>query len=379
MKKNLFLGLLVCSVFMFSSCENDGLGKGLTGYYTDLSAVAKASDFNEINEAIKKNELLYVFDHRLGEDDYYYATRDLFLRDGMWWDCEHHHGRFRFHIKSTLYPVIHIIDKNTIAMKGSSCSLYQEGRGDGDVVYKFYAGPIFGNMEYVGYDWSYYTYTYIADNKIVVSNGDIYTIVDGSLIKDGSSTILSKYDPDKLHGAAGSSDKNPGNQGNVENGNGANDNNQEEKEVQEKISQNVVVNVSAYKNYSWDISITTSLESIYSNKTIKYGILCGYNNRPQYYYWKYFTLQGKSIKETVPLFVDGTGSPYVEHYMYWQSLVALAEKTSLTESEQMLKVSCIRYCNEVEDDALDEYWGQVFVEIDGEKYIVKEYGNKKQE
>ena len=199
MKKNLFLGLLVCSMFMFSSCENEGLGKGLTGYYTDLSAVAKASDFNEINEAINNNELLYVFDHRLGEDDYYYATRDLFLRDGMWWDCEHHHGRFRFHIKSTLYPVIHIIDKNTIAMKGSSCFLHQEGWGNGDVVYRFYAGPIFGNMEYVGYDWSYYTYAYIADNKIAVSNGDIYTIVDGGLIKDGSSSILSKYDPTKLH------------------------------------------------------------------------------------------------------------------------------------------------------------------------------------
>lgn len=202
MKKILFLGLFVCSVFMFSSCEGEsnGLGKGLTGYYTDLSAAAKASDFDEINAAINNNELLYVFDHRLGEDDYYYATRDLFLRDGMWWDCEHHHGRFRFYIKSTLYPVIHIIDKNTIAMKGSSCSLYQEGRGDGDVVYRFYAGPIFGNMEYVTTgSWNYYTYTYIDTNKIFVSNGDIYTIVDSGLIKDGSSGILSKYDPTKLH------------------------------------------------------------------------------------------------------------------------------------------------------------------------------------
>jgi hypothetical protein len=84
-------------------------------------------------------------------------------------------------------------------MKGSSCFLHQEGWGNGDVVYRFYAGPIFGNMEYVGYDWSYYTYAYIADNKIAVSNGDIYTIVDGGLIKDGSSSILSKYDPTKLH------------------------------------------------------------------------------------------------------------------------------------------------------------------------------------
>ena len=357
-------------MFMFSSCENDGLGKGITGYYTDLSRAAKASDFDEINEAINNNELLYVFDHRLGEDDYYYATRDLFLRDGMWWDCEHHHGRFRFYIKNTLYPVIHIVDKNTIAMKGSSCSLYQEGRGDGDVVYRFYAGPIFGNMEYVGNDWSYYTYAYIADNKIAVSNGDIYTIVDGSLIKDGSSTILSKYDPTKLHD---SDYKHP------ENGNTSNDNNQAEKEVLQKISQNVSVSVSAYSNYCWTISITTYLHDVYPNKTIKYGILYGYNDIPQYSYRTYFTLNGNNIKEDVPVFIKYDGSPYVEHFMYWESLVALAGKTSLTESEQMLKVTCKMYCDEVEDDALDEYWGQVFVEIDGEKYIVKEYGNKRKE
>ena len=120
------------------------------------------------------------------------------------------------------------------------------------------------------------------------------------------------------------------------------------------------------------------IEKLYPNNAIKYGILCGYNDCPQYYYWKYFTLHGNYINETVPLFVDGTGSPYALHFMYWQSLVALAEKTSLTESEQMLKVSCIKYCDEVEDDALAEYWGQVFVEIDGEKYIVKEYGKKRQ-
>lgn len=198
MKKNLFLGLVLCSMFMFSSCENDGLGKGLTGYYTDLSAVAKASDFNEINEAINNNELLYYFNSYAGLDDYSYATYDLFINeDGSWYQSSLHHGRFRYCIHNSI-SVLHIIDKNTIA-KAQPCALYLEGHGNGEPVYKFYAGPIFGNMEYVGYDWIYYTYTYIDTNKILVSNGDIYTIVDGGLIKDGSSGILSKYDPTKLH------------------------------------------------------------------------------------------------------------------------------------------------------------------------------------
>lgn len=170
------------------------------------------------------------------------------------------------------------------------------------------------------------------------------------------------------------------NQENQENTDPGKDNeDQEDNDVLRKISQNVSVNVSAYSNYCWTISIVTYLHDVYPNKTIKYGILYGYNNLPQYSYLTYFTLNGNNIKEDVPVFIKYDGSPYTEHYLYWCSLVALAEKTSLTESEQMLKVSCIRYCDEVEDDALDEYWGQVFVEIDGEKYIVKEYGNKRKE
>ena len=202
MKKNLFLGLLVCSMFMFSSCENNDLGdgvtgKGLVGYYLDLTTVAKTSDFDEINKAINNREVLV---EKSKYRDEVIATYSLFIENGMWNDSDHAHGRFRFYIKNPIPPVMRIIDKNTIAVQGSSCFLHLEGCGNGEPVYKFYAGPIFGNMEYVtAGSWNYYTYTYIADNKIAVSNGDIYTIVDGGLIKDGSSGILSKYDPTKLH------------------------------------------------------------------------------------------------------------------------------------------------------------------------------------
>ena len=45
---------------------------------------------------------------------------------------------------------------------------------------------------------SYYTYTRV-DNKIIVSNGDIYTVANGGLIKDGGSSKWSKYDPSKVY------------------------------------------------------------------------------------------------------------------------------------------------------------------------------------
>lgn len=196
MKKNLFLGLLLCSMFMFSSCEDEGLtgstGKGLVGYYTKFDWVAQTSDFDEINEAINNHELLADY----GKYGKYYATYDLFIdEDGCFSTSDNHCGRLRFSVDNFI-NVIRILDSNTLLFY--SASLYVDGMGEGDELYKLYAGPIFGNLTYKDTP-SYYTYTVIDNNKIVVSNGDIYTIVDGGLIKDGSSSIWSKYDPTKLH------------------------------------------------------------------------------------------------------------------------------------------------------------------------------------
>lgn len=196
MKKNLFLGLLLCSMFMFSSCEDDGVtsstGKGLVGYYAKLDMIAKTSDFDEINEAINNHELLEDYGHKK-----YYATYDLFINEEGWFTTSGQNcGRLRFSVDYDFINVIRILDSNTLLFY--SASLYVDGMGEGDELYKLYAGPIFGNLTYKDTP-SYYTYTVVDNNKIVVSNGDIYTIVDGGLIKDGSSSIWSKYDPTKLH------------------------------------------------------------------------------------------------------------------------------------------------------------------------------------
>lgn len=90
-------------------------------------------------------------------------------------------------------------------------------------------------------------------------------------------------------------------------------------EMLEEISQYVSSDVT-YNDYSWDILMSSSLESVYSDKVIKYGILCGYNGEP-YYYTKYFTLVNSHIESIEPLFIDGDGSPYITQYLYWKSLV----------------------------------------------------------
>ena len=183
------LMMAAIAIIGLSSCQKL-TGGGMIGWYTDLSKVAKQSDFNVINEAIDSKEVLSSY--RTGK---YIASYDLFIgSDGQYNDSAASFGRLRFTIP-TVINTIRIVDSNTLIFYVGY--LYVDGRGYGDAVYKLYAGRIFGNMAYYGSP-SYYTYAK-ADNKILVSNGDIYTIVDGGLIKDGGSSRLSKYDPTQRH------------------------------------------------------------------------------------------------------------------------------------------------------------------------------------
>lgn len=186
----------------FTSCKDDedapgtggGTDSGLVGWYTDLSRVPKQSDFNEINEAIYNHELL----RRYGENVKYYATRDLFISsDGSFGTYGSEFGRLSGSISST-NNFVRVVDNSTIQRFIGSLCLEGASYGEGCIpVYKLYAGPIFGNMAYYS-SGSYYTYVK-QGNKIILTNGDIYTIVDGGLIKDGTSEKLSKYDPSKRY------------------------------------------------------------------------------------------------------------------------------------------------------------------------------------
>lgn len=197
--KALFLAtMIVAAMISPTSCSKDGgsgdgMGSGLTGWYTDLSHTAKQSDFNAINTAINNHELLASYTHNK-----YYATYDLFIgSNGFYNDTDPYFGRLRFSINTPLL-FIHIIDDTTLQM-GSGMLYVEDGSGtySYDMLYKLYAGPIFENMAYYG-RLNYYTYVK-TDNKIIVSNGDIYTVTSSGLIEDGSSSLLSKYDPSRRY------------------------------------------------------------------------------------------------------------------------------------------------------------------------------------
>ena len=197
---NLLASMIVAMLSISSvSCNKDEDEKGKTdnslyGCYTNLSDVAKQSDFNKLNDAINTHEELssYRYD---GQYHKTYVTRDIFFKNGRFDDTENNLGRLRFSISNPI-NAIRIIDDRTLFFYIGF--LYEDGAGSGDAVYKLYAGPIFDNLTYYDDSPSYCTYIR-SDDKIYVSNGDIYTAVNGALIKDGSSSRWSKYDPTKRY------------------------------------------------------------------------------------------------------------------------------------------------------------------------------------
>ena len=195
----LWLFLTLTIVSCSDSDETNGMSS-LNGWYADLERLAQESDFDEINEAIWNEEVLY--------DTKYVttiATRDLFFGDdGDWSDYSWEHGRLRYWISGSgknQCPMIHIINDNTLVLYNpclwdANSPMKVEAHEN---LYKFYAGPIFGEMVYRDFA-TIYTYSKV-DNKIIVTNGDIYTITEKGLIKEGSSSssIMSKFDPNKTY------------------------------------------------------------------------------------------------------------------------------------------------------------------------------------
>ncbi len=175
-----------------TSCCGDEDSDGLKGWYVNKSTVATQSDFTEINKAINNDEVLMSYRR---QD--VVASYNLFIKDnGYYSDVDPSCGRLRFKIKTHI-RVIHMLNSNTL--EEYNASLYVESKKTGKPVYKLYTGTVFGNMAYFDDSPRTYTYTVVDGNKIVVSNGDIYTISSGGLILDGTSGIMTKFDPEQRY------------------------------------------------------------------------------------------------------------------------------------------------------------------------------------
>lgn len=205
MKKLNYFVLAFLAMFTFctiTSCGGDeDLDNGLKGWYISKKGIPKASDFLFLNVAIEENRRLYSSKYT-GD---VYATRDIFFNsDGSFGNFDYDKGSFEdYDVKKNWElskEAIRIVDNSTAITYGGG--LYDKKMNTKNNVVSFYiidAGKIFGHLDYMGLER---VYTYVkVDNKIILSNGDIYTIVDGGLIKEGSnmSEIMTKYDPNKVY------------------------------------------------------------------------------------------------------------------------------------------------------------------------------------
>ncbi len=204
MKKVVILLFTVMCCGGFISCsksDDDKSSNGLIGWYRNDSYIATTSDFDRVNQAIKDHELLADYRHID-----YYATRDLFFDEDGRWCTSTSSGKYgvcegipksKYHWISPM----RIINNNTLEYY-QGADLWDPDYVPNDALIhgRVYAGEYIGDLVYYCEDEEpYSTYTYVREgNKIIVTNGDIYTICeDGSLIKDGSSYKLNKYTPSK--------------------------------------------------------------------------------------------------------------------------------------------------------------------------------------
>lgn len=147
--------------------------------------------------------------------------------------------------------------------------------------------------------------------------------------------------------------------GNAEGG-GENDD-----DVSQTIGKYVTV-TSYYKDYAYNITISSRLSDVYKGKVIKYGIEWGYLQ--SYDYVQYIGTGGEQY--TVKAFISNDG----EMSVYWRSYNALMDKIEsgekLREDEKNLLENLIEFLDEEETEVLADYCGRIFVEMDGIKYYV---------
>lgn len=204
-----FASILMLMLPWISACDDNdddsgssSSGTSLTGWYarsSDLNGYsAKSSDFREIEQAIQEKRLLgsqYVDRlHTL----YYYASRDMFVYGDGSFGCtgnKNHYGNLFGIITSSLYA-IHIVDSKTLVSCTFNLFVDEDMTSSRDLekIATIYRGSVFKSVS-VYCSTVYYSYAKV-DNKLICDDGHIYTVMtDGSIVEDGTSSFMKKFDP----------------------------------------------------------------------------------------------------------------------------------------------------------------------------------------
>lgn len=183
-----------------NSSSNSAWGKGV--WYTYQSYIdgvsVNKSSFEEIEKAIDNNEILDTW-YISGRPYYTYATRDKFAYPDGSFSAQGNYGRLSRIAEVGIYYAIRIIDDNTLVACAFHIYVDEDmTRTDYKKLATLFNGHIFKSIS-LYLSETYYTYTK-SNNKIMTSNGNIYTMIDGKLIQDGTSEPLVPFNPMTVYG-----------------------------------------------------------------------------------------------------------------------------------------------------------------------------------
>lgn len=207
----LFASILMLMLPCLSACDDNeeeggwsSSGSSISGWYarsSDLNGYsAKSSDFRKIEQAIQEKRLLDSRSVDRLHTLYFYASRDIFVSESGYFRCTgmNHYGDLSGIITSSLYA-IHIVDSKTLTFCTFDLFVDEDMTSSRDLekIATIYRGSIFKSVS-VYCSSIYYSYAKV-DNKLICDDGHIYTVMsDGSIVEDGTSSFMKKFDPKSL-------------------------------------------------------------------------------------------------------------------------------------------------------------------------------------
>jgi hypothetical protein len=136
-----------------------------------------------------------------------------------------------------------------------------------------------------------------------------------------------------------------------------------------KITNNISVDVT-YDDYAYTIDYSTTLASVFPGQTIKYGVEIGYGS----YDWQMYAKGSGSIyRLDCCVFINGSGSPYSNEGFLYFSYSNLKDKSNLSSDQRGLLSDILSEYRKKESAAKSSFQGRAFVEIDGNKYFIKNF------
>lgn len=313
--------LLLCVALSFTSCSNgdDESDGPQSGQVTSKSTWYLADDnlssyVSEMKSSYNKDPLNY----------YSYVAEDGTLKR-----AGNNYG-------------IEIINKNTLkiwyfsyGVVGCAPSLDSE----------FYTQTNYtiGPDKIISYSTYSSMYTYVEnEGKMIVTNGDIYTVTPQGLVRDGSSTTMKKKTVN------------------------ISDFKEEKQTIRDckNKSNTTLTSDCNYDEFTCHVIFNSSLTDLHPNQPFVFGLEYGLKNGTLK------TEESKEVNYETDVLIDG----FLDYRMYYGSLLVLEEKLNngetLTTSEASLYKSASKIINDHRTRAKQNYIVKGYVRYGGVKYYI---------